>query len=41
VSVYCWVPRCTRLLLDAALPCGHTAGDRWLVDETHRKVSGR
>jgi DDE domain len=29
------------LLIDAARPCRHTPGDRWFVDETYVKVSGR
>ena len=29
-----------RLLIDAARPCRHLAGDRWFVDETYVKVSG-
>ena len=34
------VQRCTPLLIDAARPCRHLAGDRWFVDETYVKVSG-
>jgi transposase, IS6 family len=34
VTVYRWVQRFTPLLIDAARPCRHTPGDRWLVDET-------
>jgi transposase, IS6 family len=41
VSVYRWVQRFTPLLIDAARPCRHTPGDRWFVDETYLKVSGR
>jgi transposase, IS6 family len=41
VSVYRWVQRFTPLLIDAARPCRHTCGDRWFVDETYVKVSGR
>jgi transposase-like protein len=41
VSVYRWVQRFTPLLIDAARPCRHTPGDRWFVDETYIKVSGR
>jgi transposase-like protein len=33
--------RFTPLLIDAARPCRHTPGDRWFVDETYVKVSGR
>jgi hypothetical protein len=28
------VQRFTPLLVDAARPCRHAPGDRWLVDET-------
>jgi transposase, IS6 family len=41
VTVYRWVQRFTPLLIDAARPCRHTAGDRWFVDETYAKVAGR
>ena len=41
VTVYRWVQRFTPLLIDAALPCRHAAGDRWFVDETYVKVAGR
>ena len=41
VSVYRWVQRFTPLLIDAARPCRHAPGDRWFVDETYVKVSGR
>ena len=41
VTVYRWVRRFTPLLVEAARPCRHTPGDRWFVDETHVKVSGR
>jgi transposase, IS6 family len=41
VTVYRWVQRFTPLLIDAARPCRHTAGDRWYVDETYVKVAGR
>jgi transposase-like protein len=34
VTVYRWVRRFTPLLIDAARPCRHVAGDRWFVDET-------
>ena len=36
VTVYRWVQRFTPLLIDAATPCRHAAGDRWYVDETVR-----
>jgi IS6 family transposase len=35
------VRRFTPLLIDAARPCRHLAGARWLVDETEVKVAGR
>jgi IS6 family transposase len=35
------VQRFTPLLIDAARPCRHAAGDRWFVDETYVKVAGR
>jgi transposase, IS6 family len=35
------VQRFTPLLIDAARPCRHAPGDRWFVDETYVKVSGR
>ena len=41
VTVYRWVQRFTRLFIVAARPCRHAAGDRWFVDETYVKVSGR
>jgi transposase, IS6 family len=41
VTVYRWVQRFTRLLIDAARPCRHVPGDRWFVDETYLKVAGR
>ncbi|MDQ4093929.1 MAG: IS6 family transposase, partial [Actinomycetota bacterium] len=41
VTVYRWVQRVTPLLIDAARPCRHAAGDRWFVDDTYVKVSGR
>jgi transposase-like protein len=41
VSVYRWVQRFTPLLIDAARPCQHGSGDRWFVDETYLKISGR
>jgi len=40
VTLYRWVQRFTPLLIDAARPVRHTAGDRWFVDETYVKVSG-
>src|SRR6202048_1630396 len=41
VTVYRWVQRFTPLLIDAARPCRHAPGDRWFVDETYAKISGR
>ena len=41
VTVYRWVQRFTPLLIDAARPCRHVPGDRWFIDETYVKVSGR
>jgi transposase-like protein len=41
VTVYRWVQRFTPLLIDAARPCRRSCGDRWFVDETYFKVSGR
>ncbi|MGB7799110.1 MAG: IS6 family transposase, partial [Pseudonocardiaceae bacterium] len=41
VTIYRWVQRFTPLLIDAARPRQHTAGDRWFVDETYVKVAGR
>jgi IS6 family transposase len=45
VTIYRWVQRFTALLIDAARPCRHAAGDRWFVDETaehcYVKVAGR
>ncbi|MCK9921718.1 IS6 family transposase [Frankia sp. AgPm24] len=41
VTVYRWVQRFTPLLVDAARPCRHRPDDRWFIDETYVKVSGR
>src|SRR6266511_547473 len=41
VTVYRWVQRFTPLLAEAARPCRHAVGQRWLVDETYVKVAGR
>jgi transposase, IS6 family len=41
VSIFRWVPRFTPLLAVPARPCRHRVGDRWWVDETYVKVSGR
>ena len=40
VTLHRWVQRFTPLLIDAARPCRHLAGDRWFVDETYVKVAG-
>src|SRR5512132_2453173 len=41
VTVYRWVQRFMPLLAEAARPCRHRVGDRWQVDETYVKVTGR
>ena len=41
VSAYRWVQRFTSEFVEAARTCRHLAGDRWFVDETYVKVSGR
>jgi transposase-like protein len=41
VTVYRWVVRFTPLLAEAARPCRHQVGGRWLVDETYIRVAGR
>ncbi len=41
VTVYRWLQRFTRLFIDAARPCRHSVGDRWFVEETYLKFSGR
>ncbi|MGH3771167.1 MAG: IS6 family transposase, partial [Pseudonocardiaceae bacterium] len=41
VTVFRWVQRFTPLLIDAARPGRHVPGDRWFIDETYVKVSGR
>jgi IS6 family transposase len=41
VTIYRWVQRFTPLLADAARPCRHSVGDRWFMDETYIKISGR
>jgi transposase, IS6 family len=40
VTLCRWVRRFTPLVIDAARPSRHVAGDRWFVDETYVKVSG-
>jgi IS6 family transposase len=41
VTIYRWVQRFTPMLIDAARPCRHAVGGRWLVDETYVKVAGK
>jgi transposase-like protein len=41
VTLYRWVQRFTPQLVDAARARRHCDGDRWFVDETYVKVSGR
>ena len=41
VTLYRGVQRFTSLLVEAARPRRHGVGDRWFVDETYVKVSGR
>ncbi|MDQ6613810.1 MAG: IS6 family transposase [Actinomycetota bacterium] len=41
VSVYRWVQTFTPLLVDVARCRRHSGGDRWFVDETYVRVSGR
>ena len=41
VTVYRGVQRFTPLFADAARPLRHATGDRWFVDETYVRVSGR
>jgi len=41
VTVYQWVQRFTQEFIEAARPCRHTPGDRWFVDETYVKITGR
>jgi transposase, IS6 family len=40
VTLYRWVQRFSPVLVEAARPCRHAAGDHWFVDETYVKVSG-
>jgi len=40
VTLFRWVRRFTPLPIDAARPCRHSVGARWLVDETYVKVCG-
>jgi IS6 family transposase len=41
VTVYRWVQTFTAEFIDAARPSRHAAGDRWFIDETYVKVTGR
>ena len=41
VTIYRWVQRFTPEFIEAARPCRHAPGDRWFVDETYLKVSGK
>jgi len=41
VTVYRWVQRFTPEFIEAARPCRHVFGDRWFVDETYLKVTGK
>jgi transposase, IS6 family len=41
VTVYRWVQRFTAEFIEAARPCHRLPGDRWFVDETYVKISGR
>jgi IS6 family transposase len=41
VTIYHWVQRFILVFIDAARTCRHTAGDRWLIDETYVKFGGR
>jgi transposase, IS6 family len=41
VTIYRWVHRFTPLVIDAARPCRHAPGDRWLVDVTYVKIAER
>jgi len=41
VTIYRWVQRFTPEFVEAARACRRVPGDRWFVDETYVKVSGR
>ena len=41
VTIYRWVRTFTPEFIDAARPSRHLVGDRWFVDETNVKVTGR
>jgi transposase, IS6 family len=41
VTIFRWVQHFTPLLIDAARTCRHAPGNRWFVDETYAKITGR
>jgi transposase-like protein len=41
VTIYRWVQTFTAEFIDAARAARHSTGDRWFVDETYVKVTGR
>jgi transposase-like protein len=41
VTVFRWVQRFTAEFIESARPCRRLPGDRWYVDETYVKISGR
>jgi len=41
VTIYRWVQTFTPEFIDAARPARHATGDRWLVNETYVKITGR
>jgi transposase, IS6 family len=41
VTIYRWVQRFTTEFIEAARPCRHLPGDRWLAGETYVKVAGQ
>jgi len=41
VTIYRWVQTFTSEFIDAASASRRVVGDRWFVDETYVKVSGR
>ncbi len=41
VTIYRWVQWFTAEFIEAARPCRRLPGDRWYVDETYVKISGR
>ena len=40
MTLFRWVQRFTPILVEAAMPCRHSVGGHWFVDETYVKVSG-